>query len=45
MELVNLLESEGVLPSGSSGDFLPFVDKVRKGDKYWVPNESGARFY
>lgn len=43
--LIELLESEGVLPPGSKTSFLVKVAEVRADPKYWVPDEPGAHFY
>ncbi|KAI8968764.1 hypothetical protein BD414DRAFT_541273 [Trametes punicea] len=43
--LVNLLETEGVLPAGSVQSFLKIVEKARADPNYWVPDELGAQFY
>jgi hypothetical protein len=43
--LVELLETEGVLPHGSKASFLKKVEEVRVDPKYWVPDEPGAKFY
>ncbi len=43
--LVELLETEGVLPQGSKASFLATVDTVRRDPKLWVPEEPGAKFY
>ena len=43
--LVELLETEGVLPHGSKASFEKVVEQVRVDPKYWVPAEPGAKFY
>ncbi|KAI6098595.1 hypothetical protein EDD16DRAFT_557847 [Pisolithus croceorrhizus] len=44
-KLVDVLETEGVLPAGSKANFLKKVEEVRADPKYWVPEEPGTRFY
>ncbi|KAH9884667.1 hypothetical protein C8Q73DRAFT_796183 [Cubamyces lactineus] len=43
--LVELLETEGVLPAGAKKTFEAKVAEVRADPKYWVPEEPGATFY
>ncbi|KAI6105002.1 hypothetical protein EDD16DRAFT_32642 [Pisolithus croceorrhizus] len=43
--LVQVLEEEGVLPTGSTARFRAKVREVRADPNYWVPDEPGARFY
>ncbi|KAJ3570068.1 hypothetical protein NP233_g4658 [Leucocoprinus birnbaumii] len=43
--LVGLFESEGIIAKGSKAAFEKKVEEVRKDPKYWVPVETGAKFY